>query len=44
MVAAFAMWALFAFLAKRADELDTALPGNMASQRHDAARAASLGC
>lgn len=33
VVVVFAMWALFAFLAHRADELDTALPGNMASQR-----------
>jgi hypothetical protein len=33
LVVVFAMWALFYFLAHRADELDKALPGTMASQR-----------
>jgi len=33
LVVVFAMWALFAFLAHRADELNKPLPGNMASQR-----------
>jgi hypothetical protein len=33
VVVVFAMWALFAFLAHRADNLDKALPGTMASQR-----------
>jgi hypothetical protein len=33
LVAVFAMWALFAFLAHRADVLDKALPGTMANER-----------
>jgi len=33
VVVVFAMWALFAFLAHRADQLDKPLPGKMASER-----------
>jgi hypothetical protein len=33
VVVVFAMWALFAFLAHRADSLDKALPGTMATER-----------